>query len=119
VLSEKGGAEYVFWVGCTGALMDRNMKVTQAMAAILKTAGVDFAVLGEEEVCTGDPPGGSATVPVSAVGPTQHRDAAAVWCKNLDPMPHCFNTFSMNTLIGGTFEVIHHPVRRHSCGKED
>jgi Fe-S oxidoreductase len=55
VLSEKGGADYVFWVGCTGALMDRNIKVTQAMATILKAAGVDFAVLGEAEVCTGDP----------------------------------------------------------------
>ena len=45
----------MFWVGCTGALVDRNMQVTKALAKILQAAGVSFAILGEEETCTGDP----------------------------------------------------------------
>ena len=55
VLGRGDTAEYLFWVGCTGALVDRNIKVTRAMVRVLQAAGVDFAVLGAEESCTGDP----------------------------------------------------------------
>jgi Fe-S oxidoreductase len=55
LLAENPDAEYLFWVGCTGALVDRNMQVTKALVKILQAAGVSFAVLGEEETCTGDP----------------------------------------------------------------
>jgi Fe-S oxidoreductase len=47
--------EYLFWVGCAGALEDRSKKVTRAVAELLHTAGVEFAVLGSGETCTGDP----------------------------------------------------------------
>ena len=47
--------EYLFWVGCAGALEDRSRKVTIAFAELLHTAGVEFAVLGQAESCTGDP----------------------------------------------------------------
>ena len=50
-----GKQEYLFWVGCTGALVERNMKVTQAVARLLREAGVTFGCLGEEETCSGDP----------------------------------------------------------------
>src|SRR5689334_16401848 len=47
--------DYLFWVGCAGAFEDRAKKTTQAVAELLHTAGVDFAVLGDGESCTGDP----------------------------------------------------------------
>ena len=47
--------EYLFWVGCAGAFEDRAKKTTRAVAELLHTAGVDFAVLGDGETCTGDP----------------------------------------------------------------
>ena len=111
VLSEKGGAEYVFWVGCTGALMDRNIKVTQAMATILKAAGVDFAVLGEEEVCTGDPArrlGNEYLFQMLAQRNIETLQQYGVK-KILTQCPHCFNTLlNEYPQFGGIFEVIHH-----------
>jgi Fe-S oxidoreductase/nitrate reductase gamma subunit len=111
VLSEKGGAEYVFWVGCTGALMDRNIKVTQAVATILKAAGIDFAVLGEEEVCTGDPArrlGNEYLFQMLAQRNIETLQRYGVK-KILTQCPHCFNTLLHEyPQFGGTFEVIHH-----------
>jgi Fe-S oxidoreductase/nitrate reductase gamma subunit len=111
VLSEKGGAEYVFWVGCTGALMDRNIKVTQAMATILNVAGVDYAVLGEEEVCTGDPArrlGNEYLFQMLAQRNIETLQQYGVK-KILTQCPHCFNTLlNEYPQFGGTFEVIHH-----------
>jgi Fe-S oxidoreductase/nitrate reductase gamma subunit len=111
LLAEKGSAEYVFWVGCTGALMDRNIKVTQAMAAILKAAGVDFAVLGEEEVCTGDPArrlGNEYLFQMLAQRNIETLQQYGVK-KILTQCPHCFNTLlNEYPQFGGTFEVIHH-----------
>jgi len=53
-MAEHPDAEYLFWVGCTGALVERCVEVTRAVASVLMKAGVDFAVLGDEETCTGD-----------------------------------------------------------------
>jgi Fe-S oxidoreductase len=111
LLSEKGSAEYVFWVGCTGALMDRNIKVTQAMAKILQAASVDFAVLGEEEVCTGDPArrlGNEYLFQMLAQRNIETLQQYGVK-KVLTQCPHCFNTLlNEYPQFGGTFEVIHH-----------
>jgi len=111
LLSDKGSAEYVFWVGCTGALMDRNIKVTQALATILKAAGVDFAVLGEEEVCTGDPArrlGNEYLFQMLAQRNIETLQQYGVK-KILTQCPHCFNTLlNEYPQFGGTFEVIHH-----------
>ncbi len=111
VLSEKGSAEYLLWVGCTGALMDRNIKVTQAMVKILQAAGVDFAVLGEEEVCTGDPArrlGNEYLFQMLAQRNIETLQQYGVK-KILTQCPHCFNTI-LNEYpdFGGRFEVIHH-----------
>lgn len=54
-LSQNPGAEVLLWVGCSGALVDRNVRATRAMASVLNKARVSFAVLGDEETCTGDP----------------------------------------------------------------
>ena len=54
-IDENPNAEVLFWVGCTGALVERGVSVTQAMASVLKKADVNFAVLGAQETCTGDP----------------------------------------------------------------
>jgi Fe-S oxidoreductase len=47
--------EYLYWVGCAGSFDDKNRKVTQAVAKLLRRAGIDFAILGPSELCTGDP----------------------------------------------------------------
>ena len=61
--------EYLFWVGCAGALEDRAKKTTKAIATLLHTAGVKFAVLGPGETCTATRPGGSATSSCSRCWP--------------------------------------------------
>ena len=69
-------AEYLFWVGCAGALVDRNIQVSRAMVRVLQAAGVDFALLGAEESCTGDPArriGGELTFQDSANVTEPHR----------------------------------------------
>jgi Fe-S oxidoreductase len=53
-IEDLGEVEYLFWVGCAGAYEDRQKKTTRAIAELLNTAGVDFAVLGDGEACTGD-----------------------------------------------------------------
>ena len=55
ILAEGDNADTLFWVGCTGALVERNVKATLSMTRVLKAAGVDFAVLGDAETCCGDP----------------------------------------------------------------
>ena len=68
--------EYLFWVGCAGALEDRARKTTRAIATLLHTAGVNFAVLGPAETCTGDPARRMGNEFVySDAGPAEHRDA--------------------------------------------
>ena len=68
--------EYLFWVGCAGALEDRARKTTKAIASLLHTAGVKFAVLGPAETCTGDPARRDRQrVRVLDAGRPEHRDA--------------------------------------------
>src|SRR5918992_1254787 len=55
LIAQKPDAEVLLWVGCAGAFDDRNKKVTYDLARLLQIAGVDFAILGQEESCTGDP----------------------------------------------------------------
>ena len=79
VLGRGDRAEYLFWVGCTGAMMERNIQVTRSVARILTAAEVDFAVLGSEETCSGDPArrvGGGTHLP--DLREDEHRDPGAV-----------------------------------------
>ncbi|MEE9275974.1 MAG: (Fe-S)-binding protein, partial [bacterium] len=111
VLGQGEKAEYLFWVGCTGAMIDRNIEVTRAMVKILQAAGVDFAVLGPEEVCTGDPArraGGEFTFQMCAKQNIATLNGYEVK-KIITTCPHCFNTYKNEYPdFGGNYEVVHH-----------
>jgi Fe-S oxidoreductase len=103
--------EYLFWVGCAGALEDRAKKTTKAIATLLHTAGVRFAVLGPAETCTGDPArriGNEFVFSVLAQQNIQTLNEAAP--KTIvASCPHCFNTISREyPQLGGNYEVVHH-----------
>jgi Fe-S oxidoreductase len=103
--------EYLFWVGCAGALEDRAKKTTKAIATLLHTAGVTFAVLGPAETCTGDPArriGNEFVFSMLAQQNIETLDAAAP--KTIvASCPHCFNTIANEyPQLGGNYQVIHH-----------
>ncbi len=103
--------EYLFWVGCAGALEDRARKTTRAIAQLLHTAGVCFAVLGPAEACTGDPARRMGNEFVFSMLAQQNietlNEAAAR--KIVASCPHCFNTIANEyPQLGGNYEVIHH-----------
>ena len=111
VLGQGETAEYLYWVGCTGSMIDRNIKVSRAMVKILQAAGVDFALLGPEEVCTGDPArraGGEFTFQMCAKKNIGTLDGYGVK-KIITTCPHCFNTYKNEYPdFGGKYEVVHH-----------
>jgi Fe-S oxidoreductase len=103
--------EYLFWVGCAGALEDRARKTTKAIAQLLHTAGVKFAVLGPAEACTGDPArrlGNEFVYSMLAQQNIETLNEAKVR-KVVASCPHCFNTIAREyPQLGGNYEVIHH-----------
>jgi Fe-S oxidoreductase len=103
--------EYLFWVGCAGALEDRAKKTTKAIATLLHTAGVTFAVLGPAETCTGDPArriGNEFVFSMLAQQNIETLNEAGVR-KIVASCPHCFNTIANEyPQLGGNYEVIHH-----------
>ena len=103
--------EYLFWVGCAGALEDRAKKTTKAIATLLHTAGVRFAVLGPAETCTGDPArriGNEFVFSMLAQQNVETLNEAGAK-KVVASCPHCFNTISREyPQLGGNYEVIHH-----------
>ncbi|MEE8345770.1 MAG: heterodisulfide reductase-related iron-sulfur binding cluster [Dehalococcoidia bacterium] len=107
------GHEYLFWVGCSGALQERNVKVTKATVRLLLEAGVSFGVLGEEEGCSGDPArrlGNEYLYQTQAQGNIDQFKAKGVQ-KIITTCPHCFNTMKNEyPQLDGHYEVIHHSV---------
>ena len=103
--------EYLFWVGCAGALEDRARKTTKAIASLLHTAGVKFAVLGPAETCTGDPArriGNEFVFSMLAAQNIQTLNEAGARTI-VASCPHCFNTIANEyPQLGGNYEVIHH-----------
>ncbi|MEV0752639.1 heterodisulfide reductase-related iron-sulfur binding cluster [Streptosporangium sp. NPDC050280] len=103
--------EYLFWVGCAGALEDRAKKTTKAVAELLHVAGVKFAVLGPMEACTGDPArrlGMEYLFDMLAKQNIETLNEAGVK-KIVATCPHCFNTLANEyPQLGGTYEVVHH-----------
>ena len=103
--------EYLFWVGCAGALDERARKTTRALARLLHRAGVNFAVLGPAESCTGDPVrrlGNEYLFQMQARQNIETLNNAGVK-KVVASCPHCFNSISKEyPALGGSFEVIHH-----------
>jgi Fe-S oxidoreductase len=103
--------EYLYWVGCAGALDDRGKKQAQSTARMLKRAGVTFGVLGPKESCTGDPArrfGNEYLFQEVAKANIETMNEAKVK-KVVATCPHCFNTIKNEyPALGGDFEVIHH-----------
>jgi Fe-S oxidoreductase len=110
-VSEVEDFEYLFWVGCAGAFEDRAKKTTRAVATLLHQAGVDYAILGEGETCTGDPArriGNEFVFQMLAAQNVETLKEAGVK-KIVATCPHCFNTLGNEyEQLGGTFEVVHH-----------
>ncbi|MQA96666.1 MAG: 4Fe-4S dicluster domain-containing protein [Streptosporangiales bacterium] len=103
--------EYLFWVGCAGALEDRAKKTTKAIAELLHIAGVKFAVLGPMEACSGDPArrlGMEFLFQMMAQQNVETLNDAGVK-KIVASCPHCFNTLANEyPQLGGEYDVIHH-----------
>lgn len=103
--------EVLFWVGCAGSFDDRAKKITKAFVKLLQKAGVEFAVLGTEESCTGDPAkraGNEFLFQMQAMANIEVLNGYQV-TKIVTTCPHCFNTFKNEyPSLGGTYEVMHH-----------
>jgi Fe-S oxidoreductase len=139
LISENPDAEVLYWVGCMGSFDQRNKQVATAVAKILKAAEVNFAILGPEEWCTGDPArrigneylwqmmaqqnietlnsyGFNTTVDHSN-GHNGHAPGNVLAHVAMKPRtiitacPHCFNTIKNEyPQLGGNYEVVHHTV---------
>ena len=110
-LDDKPDAEYLLWVGCAGAYDDRVKKQTVALVEIMKEAGVDFAVLGLEEGCSGDPARRSGNEMLYQMQAQQNVEAmnARKVKKVITACPHCLHTIKNEyPQLGGNFEVRHH-----------
>jgi Fe-S oxidoreductase/nitrate reductase gamma subunit len=103
--------EYLYWVGCAGSFDDKNQKVTQATAKLMQRAGLDFAILGPSEMCTGDPArrsGNEYIFQMLAMQNVETLNGMGVK-KIVTQCPHCFNTLlNEYPQLGGQYEVIHH-----------
>ena len=106
-----GEQEYLYFVGCTGAFVDRAQAITRSVVSLLREAGVSFGVLKGMETCNGDPArrlGHEYLYQILAEGLVAAFEEAGVK-KIITHCPHCFNTF-LNEYpdMGGNYEVIHH-----------
>ena len=103
--------DYLYWVGCAGALEDRAKKTSRAFAELLHVAGVRFAVLGEAEACTGDPArrlGNEFVFQMLAQQNVETLNEAKA-TRIVATCPHCFNSLGREyPQLGGNYEVIHH-----------
>ncbi len=110
-LAEHPDAELLFWVGCTGALERRSQGVARAMASVLKRAGVDFAILGREETCTGDPARRMGNEYLYQTLARQNIETLRRYgVKTVVTIcPHCFNAMRNEyPHLGGQFRVLHY-----------
>jgi heterodisulfide reductase subunit D len=103
--------DVLFWVGCAGSFDQRAQKITRAFAMILEKAGISYAILGKEEMCTGDPArraGNEFMFQMMAYQNIQMLNNYAVK-KIVTACPHCFNILKNEyPELGGSYEVLHH-----------
>jgi len=103
--------DVLYWVGCAAAFDERNRRVARAFATCLHAAGVRFAVLGQEEACTGDPARRMGNEYVFQLLAAQNIETLRRYGppRIVTACPHCFNTIASEyPQLGGAFEVIHH-----------
>ncbi len=105
--------EILFWVGCSGSFDQRAQKITKAFVTILDKVGINYAILGKEEMCTGDPArraGNEFMFQMMAYQNIQILNGYGIK-KIVTACPHCFNIIGNEyPALGGTYEVIHHAV---------
>lgn len=103
--------EILFWVGCAGSFDQRAQKITRAFATILNKVGIRYAILGREEMCTGDPvrrAGNEFMFQMMAYQNIQILNNYGIK-KIVTACPHCFNILKNEyPELGGQYEVIHH-----------
>jgi len=111
LMADDDQVDYLFWVGCAGSFDDRSKKVSISLAKILKQAGVNFAILGTEEKCTGDfarRAGNEMLYQMMAEENIATLNQYKVK-KIITACPHCLNTLKHEyPQMGGHFQVIHH-----------
>jgi Fe-S oxidoreductase len=111
MLADDSDVDVLFWVGCTEALEERSTRVAQAIARILKMAGVNFGILGTEETCCGDP---ARRLGNEYLFQMQAQQNIELWHnygikKIVTGCPHCYHTLKHEyPQFGGHFEVVHH-----------
>ncbi|MFV0305091.1 MAG: (Fe-S)-binding protein [Moheibacter sp.] len=110
-MAEGKQPEVLFWVGCAGSFDDRAKKITRAFVKILNKVGIEFAVLGTEEGCTGDPAkraGNEFAFQMQAMMNIEVLNGYEI--KTIvTTCPHCFNTIKNEyPSLGGNYEVLHH-----------
>jgi Fe-S oxidoreductase len=105
--------EILFWVGCSGSYDQRAQKITRAFAGILNQIGIKYAILGKEELCTGDPArraGNEFIFQMMAFQNIQTLNNYKI-SKIVTACPHCFNILKNEyPELGGHYEVVHHTV---------
>lgn len=110
-MAEGKKPEVLFWVGCAGSFDDRAKKISKAFVKLLHKAGVDFAVLGTEESCTGDPAkraGNEFLFQMQAATNIEVLNGYEIK-KVVTACPHCFNTIKNEyPALGGNYDVMHH-----------
>lgn len=103
--------EILFWVGCAGSFDDRAKKITKSFVKILNAVGIEFAILGQEEACTGDPArraGNEYLFQMMAMQNIATLNGYNIK-KIVTACPHCFNTIKNEYKeLDGNYEVIHH-----------
>lgn len=111
LLAEGKSPDVLFWVGCAGSFDQRAQKITKAFATILDKVGINYAILGKEEMCTGDPvrrAGNEFMFQMMAYQNIQVLNNYGIK-KIVTACPHCFNTLKNEyPELGGQYDVIHH-----------
>lgn len=105
--------EVLFWVGCAGSYDTRAQKVTKAFAQLMQMAGIRFAILGDEERCTGDPARRAGNEFLFQMLGLQNIETFKSYqvTRIVTTCPHCFNVIKNEyPALGGTYEVWHHTV---------
>ncbi len=112
-VADKPDAAVLYWVGCAASFDDRAKKVARSFAKLLKHAGVDFAILGTEETCTGDPARRAGNEYLFQIVAAQNVETMKGYnvekMKVVTACPHCFNTLKNEYPdFGGKYDVVHH-----------